>query len=846
MEEPVSTPKLPVQSFTPNLGLPAKDQLFSSSPAFGTPAYPIAKRPSGIRQPFAPQLNTTTSNNVPTVLPILLPPQTLRPVAFRTLTKKHNLTLTSSGLGLLSTFVGKFCGSGWREDGLAERVLDEIAKTWKRNGGGLIIEDGPEKKLSTILKTLEPCMSGGRLDAGKLPRENSTLGSPNLSRTASFSGRPEVSRDDSQTSLGLSGLNVEENGDLHQDGDESQIDARLYLKVISAFEQPRLMFSTSKKTLEPVTGPANLLPPVHHKISMFRNRYHLVHQRLMRNESFQAPAFSTATRPPSLMHSGSSVATLQQAYKITPISNLLGRSGSSHLLLGMLVHSAAGDLALMDLSGSVVLDMTIARPVPEDGAWFCPGMIVLVEGTYEEDGSHNSNLGSAAGVGGQIKGRFLTDTMAGPPAERRALTIGLSDNLNSNNVHASVGAGFGWIDFLGVGSEKGLGSHMRRIQKRIFDQPAPAHDLSDLIDEEPPPSRSKIAVLGECSLDSPRTLEAIRAILSSYSNSSSDEADLPLSIVMMGNFVSAASMAGSTKGGGSVEYKEYVDALASVLSEFPALLSNITFVFVPGDNDPWASSFSAGGACVLPRQGMPELFTSRIRRAIATANSENGKKDKTSPGGEAVWATNPARLTLFGPLEEIVLFRDDITSRFRRNAITFSKPEGEDADGDEPVESLQEEQTHMDGAGMDHNDDHDTEQTHNLDQMVHEATSHLPNITNNSTTTLRNPYSTQAARKLIKTVLDQSHLTPFAHSIRPVFWDHASSLSLYPLPTALVLADAEMPSFAISYEGCHVMNPGRVVDELGMSRVGGRGTGVGRWIEFDVKKGRGEVREVRF
>ncbi|KAI1625412.1 DNA polymerase epsilon subunit 2 [Exophiala viscosa] len=832
MEDPVSTPRLPPPLFKPGAKPSSKEQLLSSSPGFGTPAYPIASRAPAVRQPFAAPVNNPT-NNASTVLPILLPPQTLRPVAFRTLTKKHNLTLTSSGLGSLSTFVGKFCGSGWREEGLAERVLDEIAKTWKRNGGGLIIEDGPDKKLSSLLKTLEPCMSGGRLDIGKLSRSNSTVGTPNLSRTGSIS-RPDVNRDDSQTSLGFSGLNVEDNS-LDQE-DETHLDIRSFWKVVAAFDQPKLSYSTSKKTLEHISGAASLLPPIQHKISMFRNRYHLVHQRLMRNESFQTPSFSTATRPPSLIHSGSSVTSIQQSYKITPISNLLGRSGSSHLLLGMLVHSAAGDLALADLSGSVVLDLSVARPIPNEGAWFCPGMIVLVEGTYEEDGSHTSSLGSVAGVGGQIKGYFLAETLAGPPAERRALTIGSTD---SDNLHTSVGAGFGWIDFLGVGSEKGIGQQMRRIQKRVYGR-SPTHDISLPAEDEPEshPPRTKVAILGECTLDSPRTLEAIRAILSSYNSSSTEVEDLPLSIVLIGNFVSAASMAGSTKGGGSMEYKEHFDALASVLSEFPFLLSNTTFVFVPGDNDPWASAFSAGGACALPRQAVPEVFTSRIRRAVTTANVEAGKKDKNAPAGEAIWATNPARLSLFGPLEEIVLFRDDITSRFRRHAVSFVKPEGMDGDEEAPPDAPGDaddimndlEETRMDREGESES------------ESVHAATSHMPSTTSTSTTR----HSMQAARKLIKTILDQSHLTPFAHSVRPIFWDHAGSLSLYPLPTALVLADSEMPGFAITYEGCHVMNPGRVVDELGMSRVSGRGTGVGRWIEYDVKTHNGESREVRF
>jgi len=774
-------------------------------------------------------------------------------VAFRTLTKKHSLTLTSSGLGVLATFVGKFCGSGWREDGLAERVLDEIAKTWKRYGGGLLVEDGPDKKLTNILKTLEPCMSGGRLDTGKLSRQNSSIGS--LSRSNSLGGRPEVSRDDSQKIIGISALNVDENGDLEEEMEGFQLDPRQHLKIISAFNQPRFSYSTTKKALEPISGPASLLPPIQHKISMFRNRYHLVHQRLLRNDSFQTPAFSTGNHPRTLGRSGSSMVTMQQAYKITPISNLLGRSGSSRLLLGMLVHSAAGDLALTDLTGSVVLDLSATRPVPEDGAWFCPGMIVLVEGTYEEDGSNNSNLGVAAGVGGQIKGHFVAETMAGPPAERRNVTVGISqgpdsDSNSSNNAHTSVGSGFGWIDFLGIGSEKAIGSQMRRIQRRMFgeqrqSQIATASSTNDGIapphqEDDPHPGRTRMAILGECNLDSPRTLEAIRAIIASYANASTDQADYPISIVMMGNFVSAASMAGSAKGGGSVEYKEHFDALASILSEFPSLISTTTFVFVPGDNDPWASSFSAGGACVIPRQGVPELFTSRIRRAFVTANAETARKDKSATvPGEAVWASNPARISLFGPLEEIVLFRDDITSRFRRNTVTFSKPEGDD-DEDTPAPDQQAE------AG-----DLGDPNTTTLDNMVHEATSHVPSAPTTNTRAQRKGTATAtsrpqdsaslpSARKLIKTILDQSHLSPFSHSIRPVFWDHGGALSLYPLPTALVLADAETPQFAITYESCHVMNPGRVVDELGARR------GHARWIEFDVKSGRGECREVRF
>lgn len=816
MEEPVSTPKLPAPIFKAGPIQLTKDQVFSSSPAFATPAHPIQPREARPPPPaFAPQLKPT---NAQTVLPIILPPQTLRPVAFRTLTKKHNLTITSSGLGALATFIGKYCGAGWREEGLAEKVLDEVAKQWKRDNGGLILDDGQDKRLKNILKCLEPCMSGGKLDTARLSRSNSSVGT--LSRQGSIDNRPDVSRDDSQASFGISGLDVE---DAEMDHDDtSHQDARAYLKVVSAFQQPRLAFSVAKKTLEVVTTAPSLLPPIQHRIAAFRNRYHLVHQRLMRNESFQTTTFSSTTGRSTFSRSVSSVTSVQGAYKITAISNLLGRSGTSHLLLGLLVHSAAGVLSLTDLTGSVVLDITLARPVPEDNAWFCPGMIVLTEGTYEDDGSNNSNLGSAGGVGGQIKGRFVVDTIAGPPAERREVTLGTGHNHKADATHTVAGAGYGWFDFLGTGSEKAIGNQMRRIQRRVL-----GHTTNPNTDLELPEdtTRRKTIMLGECNLDSPSTLSAIRAILNTYTSDS--PLSHPLSIILFGNFASSASMAGSARGGDSIAYKESFDALAALLSEFPSLLASTTFVFVPGDNDPWASTFSAGAATVSPRQAVPELFTSRVRRALNNANNEAGpRKDNETPG-EAVFASNPARISLFGPAEEIVLFRDDITGRIRRNAILFPKqPEAEDDEMDishiQPFDST------------------------NPDPEIETAASHIPSA---PTTTNMKPQqpdrTTQMARRLTKLLLDQSHLAPFPPSIRPTLWDFSHTLNLYPLPTSLVICDAEAPPFCVTYEGCHVINPGAVLGSE-VPGVARRKNGMARWVEYDVSRRKGEVREVVF
>ncbi|KAI6859548.1 hypothetical protein KC318_g21548, partial [Hortaea werneckii] len=132
-----------------SLQRPVDNAAPSSSPAFGTPLHPL---PPTQRAPPPPP-PAFKAPAVPTILPILLPPPTLRPLAFRTFTKKHNLTLNSSALQALATFIGRHCGSGWREEGTGERVLEEVAKLWKAESGGVIVEDGT--KLKGILKTLE-------------------------------------------------------------------------------------------------------------------------------------------------------------------------------------------------------------------------------------------------------------------------------------------------------------------------------------------------------------------------------------------------------------------------------------------------------------------------------------------------------------------------------------------------------------------------------------------------------------------------------------------------------------------------------------------------------------------
>lgn len=510
-----------------------------------------------------------------------------------------------------------------------------------------------------------------------------------------------------------------------------------------------------------------------------------------------------------------------QSHKITPIANLLGRHGTNHMLLGMLVVLPTGNLAISDLTGTITLDLSHAVAIPEDSAWFTPGMIVLVDGVYEEEEeSIGKGLSGSSGVGGTIGGRFQGFFIGQPPCEKRRATLGVS-GLDGGPDH-TIGGGFGWIDFLGVGSERAVGSRMRKLEQRLLRQPALADPDS--------PRRGRVVIVGELNLDQPRSLQALKKILSLYATD--PEGSTPMTFVLAGNFSTHAVMARGGSGG-SIEYKEFFDALASTLADFPMLLTTATFVFVPGDNDGWVAAFSGGAAVPLPRKPVPDLFTSRIRRVFAAANAEAGLSNSEGKGGEAIWTTNPSRLSLFGPNHELVLFRDDISARLRRASVrlkqkTDANQDSQDAENDDDVT--------MSGANPTTSTSQQPSTPMDLDNL-NIRSSPPPPLEPNAAETI--PYDVLTARKLVKTLLDQGYLAPFRQSIHPVHWDYASAMHLYPLPTALVLVDTTAPPFCVTYEGCHVMNPGAVL-------VSGR-KGVARWVEYAVGLGRGgRVRECTF
>lgn len=667
----------------------------------------------------------------------------------------------------------------------------------------MIVSDGD--KLKSILKTLEGGMVGGRIvgpinKGGLLKRQISSLndGPPALERKGS-------------SSFGLSNLHVTDDSQEREEDDHSR-DARSWLKVIDAFQQPRFTYDVDKKHFLTISTKPSLFPDPKEKTRVFRERYNIIHQRLQRNSSFQAPSLTAAgpKAPSSRRKQKGGAAEIRSHYKLTPIANLLGRGGSSHLLLGMLVIAPTGTLALNDLSGSISLDLQHASPMAVAGdciPYFCPGMIVLVDGIYEEDwaGTGSSGLGNTGGVGGTIGGRFVGFEIFHPAVEKRDISLGI--NLNAGD----LGGGFGWVDFLGQGSERAIGSRMKKLERRLL---GPESDL--------PIQARKMIIMSELTLDEPTTLSALRMVLQEYAANEHP----PMVFLLMGNFCSKAGMAGS--GTGSIEYKELFNELAAVLADFPSLLRSSTWVFVPGDNDPWESAFSAGASTLTPREGVPDIFTNRIKRAFANAKNELGAAGKKGEiEGEAIWTSNPCRLSLFGPAHEVVIFRDDMSGRLRRNAIRIG----------EAIRSEQEEEQDvtMSGAIDDDNVLPSTEDILPSDTQMSMQDPSLPDPLSISRDS--EPHTLSEAKRLVLSLLPQSTLSPHPMTVRPQLWDYApSSLGLYPLPNTLILGDSEAQGFCLTFEGCHIVNPGRFVEG------GGRRRKVG-WVEYDGFGKRGVLRE---
>lgn len=341
------------------------------------------------------------------------------------------------------------------------------------------------------------------------------------------------------------------------------------ITLVDAFAMPVLRYHSVRKCffLDEGARPLHAGPEL--KARVFRERFELVQQRVLRHKSFAKP----------LVGGGAKAKAGEGYIELTPLDSLLGAAGQK-CLLGMITQQEEGQYYLEDLTTSIRIDMTKCK---NSAGIFTEGCIVLAEGELED-------------------GTFVAKQMGFPPPETRHDTMRAMGPTQ--------------MDVLGTNFTAQHFAEMQALEDKSTD--------------------AMFVLVSDCHLDRPAVFEKIRTMLEGFAPLQ------PALFVFLGNFTSQPIGYG---GGNSLaDYVRHFDNLARLLLEFPALVASSRFVFVPGPNDP-------GSANVLPRPPLPAFFTQRMRDRVPSAS----------------FATNPCRLRFF--TQEIVIFREEILHKMRRNAI---------------------------------------------------------------------------------------------------------------------------------------------------------------------------------
>ncbi|KAJ2815920.1 DNA-directed DNA polymerase epsilon, subunit B, partial [Coemansia erecta] len=147
---------------------------------------------------------------------------------------------------------------------------------------------------------------------------------------------------------------------------------------------------------------------------------------------------------------------------------------------------------------------------------------------------------------------------------------------------------------------------------------------------------SGIIVLSDVWLDRQETMDALHTLLDGFSHSTP-----PIAFVFIGDFSSRPFVSGA---GETAQYRDNMAALGQLIAGFPDIARKSHFVFVPGSNDPW-------GPGALPKPRIAEFFTKKLESRIANVT----------------FTTNPCRIRYC--THEIVVFREDLLKRTRRNCV---------------------------------------------------------------------------------------------------------------------------------------------------------------------------------
>lgn len=727
-----------------------------------------------------------------TTLPAQIQPVHLRPLAYRTLSKKYGLNIKSDGLAALAKFIGERFGIDWKKNSETVKFLELFAQVWKQQERGLFVDgQGTKEVLAEIQEREKEKISTQRASSGGGKGNGVAVGAPNhggskqsgldrfftkstglqpphrlaideaerVDTSGSLSGHHEESGtgttdqdtypdDDNNTIRDSIDSNAVKTGDdshmegieehgaeTETEGEEKEEDDRLdwrdYFKIINATDPQKFTYDPVKKQF--------IFNPSASEDKLTR---HSMDIRLPKVMS-QANLFPTRyylTRDRLLRNEA-----FQNDDMFNPLSSMIS-----------LQKELANNGVSADPTGSYMSITQIKNLLGRDGKNFLLLGLLVKSNTgnwalEDPSGSVELDISQAIpttglyfvpgcillveGIYFTVGNKFHVTSITHPPGERREVTLDTIGNL----------------DFLGIRGN----SSQNYVAKLDTEFKVRLHFLERELEDH------RIVILGgDIFLDKLSTFDALKRVLIRLND------DPPIAIVFMGSFTSVpvhASTSSRTVSYSS-QYKNNFDTLASFLSKFENIVNNTTLIFVPGVNDPWSSLNGLGSAGLLPQRPIPSYFTKRMNAVCKHIK----------------WGSNPTRIAYLS--QEIVLFRDDLEARLRRHSVSFPML------GEERQQRLLELEGKLQELDVD-------DKTKEIDKLVRSEN--------------QLPIEVQQSRKYVKTLIDQGHLSPFLTNVRPIIWDLDYSLTLHPIPSTLIICDSTIPKFDVTYNGCKVINPGR-------------------------------------
>lgn len=262
------------------------------------------------------------------------------------------------------------------------------------------------------------------------------------------------------------------------------------------------------------------------KVSMNRERFELIKQRLLRQPAFSAP----------LIKSNKSQGYIQ----LTPIDNLRNTNKETCYVLAMLTNPETGKYALEDLNKRVSCTFADENDLGLAEGIYTDGSIVLVEGEYDMD---NTDSSAVVEETGGLSGVFTIHTMGHPPPELRA------DSLKA----------MGTVDPYGIIQTPGDYQRAIDLQTRAED--------------------AYWVIISDLHLDNPEVLGKIKHMLDVYS----ELRVVPSVFILMGNF---CSMPFGAHFDDATTFVRRMNDFADLVGDYTEIATNSHFILIPGPNDP--------------------------------------------------------------------------------------------------------------------------------------------------------------------------------------------------------------------------------------------------------------------